>query len=211
MSKKPRFMSAGERNNRLVAVARVDSLRWLFKCDCGNDHIANVGGVRYGNTKSCGCLNRERWVEFNRRTKRKHGMRGSPEYQAWIGMKARCSNKTIPHYGSRGIEVHPKWKQDFTAFYAYVGPRPSPGHSLDRINVNRGYVPGNIRWATRSQQQSNKTTTRLLKVGRKLMTPTEAAKATGISVHAIFARIKYGWDAKRIVSTPTRAHKRSAK
>lgn len=82
-----------------------------------------------------------------------------PEHIAWMGMRARCLNSLHPqyrNYGGRGIKVSPVWMTDFYKFYADIGPKPTPKHSLDRIDNNRGYEPGNVRWATIAQQQSNR-------------------------------------------------------
>ena len=81
------------------------------------------------------------------------------EYTAWKCMKQRChnpSNRDWKYYGGRGISVWWPWRQDFLAFYMYVGPRPSPKHSLDRIDNDGGYVPTNVRWATPVEQRTNR-------------------------------------------------------
>lgn len=88
-----------------------------------------------------------------------HGMSGTPEYTSWNGMKRRCNNPNEDHweyYGGRGIKVYGPWKNSFIAFYNYIGPKPSPEHSIDRIDNDGHYEPGNVRWATREQQLSNR-------------------------------------------------------
>ena len=85
-------------------------------------------------------------------------------------MKARCADPNHPRYGGRGIKVHPAWVDNFDAFFEYVGPRPSPGHSLDRFPDNDGdYGPGNVRWATRKEQAANRSTTRVDDWGKKFL------------------------------------------
>lgn len=87
----------------------------------------------------------------------RHGMYGSPEYNAWRSAKQRVTNPNNPRYssyGGRAIIVAAEWIDDFAAFFAHIGPRPV-GTSLDRIDNDGNYEPGNVRWATRSVQQSN--------------------------------------------------------
>ena len=95
-------------------------------------------------------------------SKRTHGEsnRGNPtpEYAAWAAMKQRCTNRNAPpfiHYGARGISVCERWMNSFEAFLADVGRRPSPKHSIDRIDNDGDYEPGNVRWATRKEQRAN--------------------------------------------------------
>lgn len=94
------------------------------------------------------------------RQREKTGLSKTPEYRAWIAMKARCFNekgKFYHHYGGRGITVCVQWAHSFRAFFEYMGNRPTPNHTLDRWPNNDGnYEPGNVRWATWSQQNSNK-------------------------------------------------------
>lgn len=87
-----------------------------------------------------------------------HGMSRTPEYRAWLNLIQRCENpreKDFHHYGGRGISVWPEWRASFAVFFTAVGRRPSPRHSLDRIDNDRGYEPGNVRWATQSEQMRN--------------------------------------------------------
>ena len=88
-----------------------------------------------------------------------HGMSGTPEYTTWNGMKRRCNNPSEDswaHYGGRGVKIYGPWKKSFIEFYNYIGPKPSPGHSIDRIDNDGHYEPGNVRWATKEQQLSNR-------------------------------------------------------
>lgn len=88
-----------------------------------------------------------------------HGMRYTPEYRTWTHMKVRCYNKnyeSFSNYGGRGIKVCDEWLNDFVAFFNHVGKKPSPQHTLDRIDNDGNYEPGNVRWATKSEQQMNR-------------------------------------------------------
>jgi len=94
-----------------------------------------------------------------------------PEYVIWSQMIQRChnpNNRNYPRYGGRGISVCEAWRRDFKAFYADVGPRPAADLSIDRIDNNGNYEPGNCRWATRSEQNSNQRLAELCKNGHRL-------------------------------------------
>lgn len=147
---------SGRRFGRLVALERVSNhpksrrTRWKCRCDCGSLVEVVTFNLTQGDTKSCGCLNTDNL--------RKHGKSYTPEYSVWRGMKQRCLNPKASYYadyGGRGIKVCEKWANDFGEFYKDVGPRPSSQHSLDRIDVNGNYEPGNVRWATAREQARN--------------------------------------------------------
>lgn len=90
---------------------------------------------------------------------RTHGMRGTPEYRAWCNIKARCTDQNRAdwsRYGGKGIKMCSEWSDSFEKFYRDIGPRPSPRHSIDRIDGARGYEPGNCRWASLATQSRNR-------------------------------------------------------
>ena len=157
----------GLRFNRWIVINEAPSRgyqkRWLCQCDCGTERDVFAFALKDGSSGSCGCLHKERVSEAARRAHTHHGEapRGNPsvEYSTWIGMIARCTNprrRSFKDYGGRGITVCPAWRNNFPAFLSEVGRRSSAAYSIDRIDNSRGYEPGNVRWATRSEQNSNR-------------------------------------------------------
>lgn len=128
--------------------------RWLCKCDCGNLAIISNSDLKGGKTSSCGCL-KEHVLLYAKVT---HGLTYSPTYKSWSSMIQRATNKNLPcagNYSLRGITVCDEWRK-FENFYADMGERPSLSYSIDRINVDGNYEPGNCRWATTTEQAFNK-------------------------------------------------------
>jgi hypothetical protein len=129
---------------------------WLCQCDCGKMKEIRATHLKSGATISCGCLQSK---PGDKNPNYRHGGRYSPEYWPWQALKDRCVNKNrgdFQSYGGRGITVCERWRDSFENFFADMGPRPSPKHSVDRIDVNGNYEPGNCRWASISEQSRNK-------------------------------------------------------
>ena len=149
---------SGTRVGRLVVRRLVSSGKWECQCDCGSQCEKSRSSLRKGKVKSCGCLRKERASQGL--PGRSHGGTKTKEYRAWASMKTRCLNPRYSRYhdyGGRGIRVCDRWLKSFESFVADVGLAPGLEYSLDRYPNNDGnYEPGNVRWATRSQQQRNK-------------------------------------------------------
>lgn len=142
----------------------------------------------------------------------KKGKAKHPLYQTWIDMRRRCYNpKRIEfnNYGGRGISVCDNWRLDFWAFARDMGEKPTPFHTLDRIDNNKGYSPANCRWATNKQQMRN--TSRKLELTYNGTTKPLAywAEVTGVKHQTLRSRIKRGWTAERALTLPIRTDTKS--
>ncbi len=178
---KPKISKSGRKYKRLLCI-----------CDCGVQTIVYDNNLRYGYTKSCGCLRGEN-----------HGLRETPEYRTWKAMRRRCfspSDKKFKSYGGRGISICKEW-DSFPQFLSDMGTRPSKQHSIDRINNDGNYSPSNCRWAITTQQNRNRRTTIRLFYNGKKLTLQEISEITGIGYATLKWRYKNNWPTEDIVST----------
>lgn len=159
----------GRRFGMLVVVAKAHRQKghwkWQCKCDCGGESVVFGLALKAAMTHSCGCIGAAYQQAFPAKAaaiSTKHGAakrgRMAPEYKVWRCMRNRCNDPnatSYENYGGRGVRVCAEW-DDYAAFLAALGPRPSAAHTLDRINPNGNYEPGNCRWVTRDIQQFNR-------------------------------------------------------
>lgn len=172
--------AVGQKFGRLLVLALAERKNGLARahcrCDCGVERIFYVGNLRHGHSKSCGCVLKKIMADIQRT----HGLAGTTEYRIWTGIKTRCYNpntRAYPRYGGRGIVLCDRWMA-FENFLADMGPRPSAKHSIDRIDGNGNYEPGNCRWATTVEQSRNRLSTRAtLDIARKI----RVAHSAGVS------------------------------
>lgn len=184
----------GKKFGRLLVIDRARSnkhkqMQWLCKCDCGKELVVTTTHLKTGHTRSCGCLH-------NEGNNKKHGLTHTKVHGIWQGIKRRCFNanvKEFMNYGGRGITVCDEWNNDFQTFYDYVSQLPhfgEAGYSLDRINNNGNYEPGNVKWSTRTEQGNNKRNTILVEVDGETHTLTEWSEITGIKYSTLYHRYK---------------------
>ena len=180
----------GVRYKNCVVVAEAERNQkgqkmWLCRCDCGVEFSRRAS--KLSDTSHCGCLSHD-----NRsKSRKKHGLTGTPEFKTWEGAIQRCTNKNnkdYSRYGERGISVCERWRRSFAAFLDDMGFKPFPEASLDRVDVNGDYSPENCRWATPRQQMSNRRNNVLLEQGGKQITLYEFC---GFSRSPMYQRVAY--------------------
>ena len=196
--------------------------KWIVQCACGRQLSVIGAHLRNGNTKSCGCLQRE----MTRERSTKHGCKRvgkqTPEYTTWQNIRARCF---MPYgtgyaaYGALGIRVCSAWRDQFETFLRDMGAKPSPLHSIDRIDGNGHYSCGkcvecknegwssNCRWATRKEQSRNMKTNLRLTYKGETHTAAEWTEILGLGYWTLYTRLKNGWTVEQALSTPLRLRK----
>ena len=185
------------RFGRLIALRQVvgpnpkiTGAYWVCVCDCGVEKVIRGQDLRNGLTRSCGCFNLDR----RRELKTTHGQSKHYLFKTWEGMVSRCHNpndKDYRTYGARGIEVCELWRDDPAQFFKDMGPRPE-GTSIDRVDGDDDYRPGNCRWATALEQGANRSNANLGTVNGHVMHLAAAARKYGIHESTILRRIQKG-------------------
>lgn len=180
---------------------------WECKCECGNTAHVPTAVLRNGATRSCGCLSNDMLALRNF----KHGGSADPEYWVLHSMLERCrnpNNKFFSIYGGRGIFVCDRWL-NYDNFLADMGRRPSPKHSIDRIDNDGNYEPSNCRWATATEQARNKSNNRRITAFGKTKCVSDWCSEYGIAFRTIMSRLNLGWSPEAAVSTQPK-HRRAS-
>lgn len=195
----------GRRFGRLVVIRKTNirsqsrHIKWSCICDCGNEISIISSSLKSGNTQSCGCLNID-----NLKQRKTHSRSHIPEYHSWNSMKGRClnlNNLAYHNYGGRGIKVCDRWLNSFENFYEDMGPKPSPKHSIDRVNNDGHYEPSNCKWAT-SQEQNNNRRDNIIINGRTLQ---ETCRNKNLNYQIVYQRIhRDGWSVEKALNTTAR-------
>lgn len=203
----------GARYGRLVVLSEIGTVRdrevvVRVRCDCGNERDILRASLRRGSSTSCGCFGTEQ------RTKAAttHGESQTSLYKVWHMIRLRCNDATHPSYhkyGGRGVQMHADWTEDYPAFATairtQIGPRPSKRHSLDRIDNDGHYEPGNLRWATPSEQGRNTRHNHLLTYSGRTMSVAAWAEAMGMPHGTLHQRIRMGWPIEKCLTEPVKA------
>lgn len=206
LSGRPRLsVSIGQRFGRLTVLRRGPSNKakeicWWCACDCDRmcTLVSIYSLVRKG-TSSCGCLQKE--------TATKHGLYRSAEYRIWSGMRSRCNNPKdtrYARYGQRGIKVCPRWEQ-FLEFYQDMGPRPTPQHSIERLDVSGDYNSENCIWADRKTQARNKTNSIRVMIQSRNVNVADWAEESGINASTLRSRHYAGPEKGLAMDSPVEA------
>lgn len=174
--------------------------KWLCQCNCGNHKIVSGDTLPRGDSRSCGCLTVDRLRGHKFFVT--HGLCRSPEYATWSAMRARVQNpntKNYQGYGGRGITLCERWEK-FENFYEDMGPRPTPQHTLDRIDNDGPYCPENCRWATVTEQAENRRSTIRLTHQGKTQSATAWAREFGVSGRRVRSRARKGMTIEEIIA-----------
>lgn len=176
---------------------------WECKCECGNTANVRGGQLTGGKSRSCGCITKE----VNSARMRTHGRTKTPEFKAWQAMMQRCYNpksRGFENYGGRGIAVCEEWISDPERFLSDMGIRPSPKHSLHRIDNDGNYDPSNCKWATKTEQANGRRCNVFLTLDGKTLSLEIWALKMGVKKSMLCKRKRMGWSDEEILTRPIR-------
>jgi hypothetical protein len=172
--------------------------RWICRCACGTERSVCQWHLTHA-SNSCGCYNREQSSKAHKLDERTVDL---PEYKIWSGIVQRCTNpkrENYPKYGGRGIKLCERWRV-FANFYADMGARPSPDHSIDRTDTDGDYAPENCRWATSKEQANNGRHNRWIELNGERKTMKQWSEHLGINYYTLADRIRRGWPPEKALS-----------
>jgi hypothetical protein len=196
----------GQTFHRLTVIGRqgLDGNRvatWQVRCVCGSERVVRTSALTRGTTKSCGCLRLEAALRQNS----KHGLAKSREYKIWTSMKQRCFTPTChayADYGGRGIVVCEEWAASFEKFISDMGPRPDGSFSIERLNNEGHYEPGNCAWVRKVDQQNNTRRNVKLTFEGKTFSVSQWERLLGFGRGTLKWRLARGWSVDRALSEP---------
>ena len=209
----------GQRFGRLIVIRMGDDkytpsgkriITWDCICDCGNTTNVRSAHLTSGHTWSCGCAHREQmeaWKTLNFKHGRNRKRNPSKSYRCWEQIKSRCYNKnniSYPHYGGKGIQMWDGWINSPEAFCNYVEALDryrEQGTTIDRIDVSKGYEPGNLRWITMKEQQRNKSNNIWITAFGETKLLHDWEKEVNIYAETIKYRLNHGWGAEEALTT----------
>lgn len=206
----------GKRFTRLkvieFAYSKKSNRYWKCKCDCGNEIYTTTACLnRPKNTRSCGCIQKEKAAENGRNSATTHGLSRNSDgtktrlFRIWTGMKTRCFNENVveyPRYGGKGVTICESW-MDYKNFHAWAMSNGYKKHlSIEREDVNGDYEPLNCKWATNKEQTRNRTSSRFIEFNGETKTLAEWAEEKSMSINCLFERLKRGWSVKKSLETP---------
>lgn len=174
---------------------------WRCVCDCGKEHLATTGNLNRMKAPSCGCWS----AELASARLKTHGETHSVEFRIWGGIKTRTTNPNDPgyeNYGARGIVMSEDWLNSFETFLRDMGRRPSPKHSIDRIEVNGPYSKENCRWATGKEQARNRRSNRRIEYSGETLTVAEWNERLGFKRGVLGQRLLAGWSEVDAITIP---------
>lgn len=164
------------------------------RCHCGTEKLVAIHTLKQGNSRHCGCRMAEITVALHTTHGDASRSKKAPEYGTWARMIARCeqqNSKDFADYGGRGIRVCERWRESYAAFLEDMGRRPA-GCSIDRIEVDGDYEPGNCRWATPSQQARNKRNSRIVTYRGERVCLADACDSAGLPYALVHGRLCKG-------------------
>jgi len=199
---------AGRQFGRWTVISLVEYRKtnavYKCRCECGTVRDVWAAGLKTGRSRSCGCLMTE-LAKGRGKKAFEDKVTNKREYWIWVNIKQRCQNPKASgysKYGGRGIAMCERWAASFDAFLADMGARPTPGHSVDRVDNCKGYSPENCRWATGGEQSRNRRSTRFITFDGRTQCASDWAKEIGIAAGTLFNRFRSGWTVEKALTTP---------